>query len=73
MYQGRSGEPECLTCGWCVGQGQCMGPREDGGPGLPEKSEFYILVQNFLILKILAVKNSPVLGLAHERVVAPLV
>lgn len=30
-------------------QGQCKGPREDGGPGVLEKPELYMLMQNFLI------------------------
>lgn len=30
-------------------QDQCKGPGENGGLGVPEKIELYILTQNFLI------------------------
>lgn len=66
----------CILLGSkCMDQGQRKGPGEHGGPGVPEKIELYILMQNFLIKKNtkLSRKKPHGLDLACQGVFASLV
>lgn len=56
-------------------RGQPTGPKVNGGPGLPEKPELYILMQNSPIFKLLQLskKNTHSLDLGHKGGFASLV